>query len=49
MLPPKVEDEDSKIKGRHFYTRFDKVLGKYFVKDLGLGYGIFRLLAGKNS
>lgn len=47
MLPPKEDDEDSKIKGRHFYIHYDKPLKKYFVKDLGLGYGIFRLLAGK--
>lgn len=47
MLPPKEDDEDSKIKGRHFYIHYDKSLKKYFVKDLGLGYGVFRLLASK--
>ena len=41
LLPPKEDRSGEKIVGRHFYIRYDSQLDEYFVKDLGIGYGIF--------
>ena len=41
LLLPKDNDYDSKFIGIHFQIRYDKNNYKYYIKDLGSGYGTF--------
>ena len=41
LLQPKDNDYDSKFIGIHFEIRYDENNCKYYIKDLGSGYGTF--------
>jgi len=42
-----ITEENSNILGRHFCIRFDINSMKYYIKDLGCGYGTFKKIAKK--
>ena len=42
-----ITEENSNILGRHFCIRFDINTMKYYIKDLGCGYGTFKKIAKK--
>jgi pSer/pThr/pTyr-binding forkhead associated (FHA) protein len=41
LLLPKDNDYDNKFIGIHFQIRYDEKNNKYYIKDLGSGYGTF--------
>ena len=41
LLEPKDNEYDNKFVGIHFQIRYDENNGKYYIKDLGSGYGTF--------
>ena len=41
LLQPKDNDYDNKFIGIHFEIRYDEINFKYYIKDLGSGYGTF--------
>ena len=41
LLQPKDNDYDNKFIGIHFEIRYDENNSKYFIRDLGSGYGTF--------
>ena len=41
LLLPKENDYDNKFIGIHFEIRYDESNSKYYIKDLGSGYGTF--------
>ena len=41
LLGPKDQEYDEQFKGRHFQIRFDKNTKKFYIKDLGNGFGTF--------
>ena len=44
---PAKNDNEINIKGRHYYIKYDKLKGKYYVRDLGIGYGVFAKIENK--
>ena len=46
LILPKDEDYDDKFIGIHFQLSYDKNNFKYYIKDLGYGYGTFIKLRG---
>ena len=42
IIKPKDNNYENRIIGRHFRIRFDLNTMKYFIKDLGCGYGTFQ-------
>lgn len=44
VIPAKSEDDIEKHRGRQFQIWFDVDQNKYFIKDLGIGYGAFMKL-----
>ena len=42
-----TNNENSDLTGRHFRIRFDIHSMKYYIKDLGLGYGTFKKIVEK--
>ena len=42
-----TSNDNSNIIGRHFRIRFDVNTMKYYIKDLGLGYGTFKKIVKK--
>ena len=41
LLGPKDQEYDEQFIGKHFQIRFDNETKKYFIKDLGNGFGTF--------
>ena len=41
LLGPKEQDYDEQFIGKHFQIRFDNNTKKYYIKDLGNGFGTF--------
>ena len=41
LLQPKDNEYDNKFVGIHFEIRYDEINFKYYIKDLGSGYGTF--------
>lgn len=41
LIKPKTDQYEEKYLGKHFYIRFDPKERKYFIKDLGFGFGTF--------
>ena len=41
LLGPKEQDYDEQFIGKHFQIRFDNITKKYYIKDLGNGFGTF--------
>ena len=41
LLEPKDQEYDEQFIGKHFQIRFDNNLKKFFIKDLGCGFGTF--------
>jgi hypothetical protein len=41
IIPSKNAQTAEQQRGRHFQIRFDSDLLTYFVKDLGIGHGVF--------
>ena len=41
LLGPKDQEYDEQFIGKHFQIRFDWEIKKYFIKDLGNGFGTF--------
>lgn len=41
MIKPKEPNYDKRFLGKHFHIRFDPVRVKYYLKDLGHGFGTF--------
>jgi hypothetical protein len=45
LILPKSSENEDKVSGRHFQIKYVAKEKKYFVKDLGVGYGIFAEIA----
>ena len=43
------DENNNSIIGRHFHIRFDIKTMKYYIKDLGCGYGTFRKIVRKEK
>ena len=44
-----IDEENSNILGRHFRIRFDVNTMKYYIKDLGRGFGTFKKIVKKSK
>lgn len=44
VIPSKNPQTAEQQRGRHFQIRFDPEALKYFIKDLGIGHGVFAKL-----
>lgn len=44
VIPSKNPQTAEQQRGRHFQIRFDPDFMKYFIKDLGIGHGVFAKL-----
>ena len=47
--PKEKHNENNNIIGRHFRIRFDINSMKYYIKDLGVGYGTFKKIISKTK
>lgn len=41
MIPSRNAQTAEQQRGRHFQVRYDPDVAKYFIKDLGIGHGVF--------
>lgn len=41
IIPTKSESTSEQHRGRHFQIQFDVRSHAYFMRDLGVGYGVF--------
>lgn len=41
VIHPREQDYDERYFGRHFYIKYNKSNSKYYIKDLGFGFGTF--------
>lgn len=41
VIPSRNAQTAEQQRGRHFQVRFDPDMAKYFIKDLGIGHGVF--------
>jgi hypothetical protein len=41
VIPNKNENTSEQHRGRHFQIQFDLNSLNYFIRDLGVGYGVF--------
>jgi hypothetical protein len=46
VIPSKNPQTAEQQRGRHFQIRFDPDVSKYYIKDLGIGHGVFARLDG---
>jgi len=49
LLGPKGQEYDEEFMGRHFQIRFDENTKKYYIKDLGKGFGTFIKLVSETK
>ena len=42
VIPSRSQDAQEQHRGRHFQVWFDHIRKNYFIKDLGIGFGVFK-------
>lgn len=42
VIPSRFNDKNQQHKGRHFQIWFDLFTKQYYIRDLGIGFGVFK-------